>query len=88
MAGRITQNTDATITPGRPGDAATRNVLSRVFLANGEAFEVIVRTRADETVVAKGTAIAARGKLCSLYVKTRAEADVDKPRPRPMEEPG
>lgn len=76
---RIKQNTDATITPGTASDSALRNSLGRVYLDDGEAFEVIVRTRADETLVARGVASAAGGKFCSLYTKVRAEADVDAP---------
>ncbi len=81
MAERITQNADVTITPSKAGDegVATRNTKSRVFVEDGEAFEVIVRTPTDETVAAKGIGRAEVGKLCSVYIKVRAEADADAP---------
>lgn len=79
MAERIKVNTDVTITSGRSDDAATRNSRGRVFLEDGESFEVIVKTRTDETVVASGTASAVSGKLCAIYVTVRAEADVNEP---------
>ncbi len=81
MAERITQNTDVTIIPSRTGDrgVATRNSLGRVYVEDGEAFEVIVRTPTDETVAAKGAGKAEVGKLCSIYIKVRAEADVSAP---------
>jgi len=78
---RITHNTDATITPSKAGGPGSpRNSLSRVFLEDGEDFQVIVKTDTDETVVAKGRAKAASGKYCSIYVKVRAEADVSEPK--------
>ena len=80
MATRKTQNTDKPITPGKSSDAALRNVLSRVFVDDKEAFQVIVRTATDETVVVHGTGSAKVGKGCSLYIKVRAEQDVDIPK--------
>ena len=81
-ADRPTQNTGVTLTPARPGeDTVGRNMKGRVYLDDGETFEVIVRTATDETVVAKGTAAAGAGKYCSIYCTIRAEADVDEPPP-------
>ena len=78
---RVTQNTDITITPG--DSVPARNCLSRVFIDGAEAFEVIVRTPTDEILVTKGRGVASRGKKCALYIKTRAEADVDEPAVEP-----
>ena len=77
---RITQNVDISITPAKQG-SLLRNTLGRVYLRDGEDFEVIVKTTTDSTVVAKGKAKAAAGKLCSIYTKVRAEADVNEPKP-------
>jgi len=75
----ITQNTGVTIRPTAAG-SGNRNCLSRVFVGDGEAFEVILRVGPEETLVASGTGVAPTGgKLCAVYIKTRGEADVDPP---------
>ena len=71
---------------GGPEFAPLRNTDGRVYLPDGEAFEVIVRAGATDHVVASGTAAAAAGRLCSIWVRVRGEADVPEP-PAPVIEP-
>jgi hypothetical protein len=76
---RIRQGTDRLIIAGSKSDVALRNALDRVFLEGKENWRVVVETDTDRTVVSHGVAKAKAGKKCAIYVKVRAEADVDTP---------
>jgi len=84
---------NATVEPrasGGPGNEV-RNAWARVWTNDGDTFEVLVRINGhEEHLLASGTAKARSGKRCSLYVRTRGEADVDNPpaiEPEILEEP-
>ncbi len=62
-----------------PEKAAKRNRHSRVTLIDGDIFSVVVRTGGKEYVVVEGEAKAKLGKMFSLFVRVRAEEDVDEP---------
>ena len=82
--GRIALNCGKTMTAiahGEPGRRA-RNHSGRVFVKDGAPLEVIVRDTSDgaEWVVADFSAVAkAKDMLCSVYVRVRAEAEVNEP---------
>ena len=79
---RQTQNPDATLIAkpaGDPDAAAMRNSRGRVFLADGEAYSVVVHIGGERVVMAKGVARSRAGKACALYLTLRAEGDVDIP---------
>ncbi len=86
---RPTSNINKTvIAKAHDEDHSGRNATGRVFLEDGEAFSVVVKVGAETHVMASGTARAKAGKLCSVYVRVRGEADVDEPAPAPeIEEP-
>jgi len=82
---RPTQNVDKTLIPTTRGGG--RNALSRVYLEDGEPFQVIVRIGAEDIVVSKGSAsTGAVDKRCALYIKTRVEKDVLNPADIPVAE--
>lgn len=77
---RFTSNIETTLVPAaHEEDHTRRNTGGRVYLRNLEDFDVIVRTGGDEYIIASGTARAKTGKLCAIFVRIRAEADVEKP---------
>lgn len=80
--GTIVINTDAVIEAadqGGPGWAGKRNTSSRVYVKNGEQFAVTVVVSGRSYTVCSGTAKAKTGKMCSVFVRVRAEADVKEP---------
>ena len=88
--GRIALNCGKTMTAiahGEPGRGA-RNHSGRVFVKDGAPLEVIVRDKSDgqEWVVADFPAVAKSvGKMCSVYVRVRAEAEVGVPKDPALE---
>jgi len=88
--GRIAQNCGQTMTAiAHGGDGRdARNHSGRVFLKDGASVEVIVRDKADGaefviadfTALAKTTNLAAKKRMCAVYVRVRAEAEVDEPK--------
>jgi len=87
--GRITQWFGKDITPAAqddPNKAAIRNSSGRIYLEDKEAFSVVVKIGNEEHVVASGIAKADKDKRCSLFIRVRGEADVDIPKPAPIEE--
>ena len=82
--GRITIHCGGEVKPNAQGeDVAGRNMSGRVFLKGDKPFEVIVRSDGVEMIVCSGTSSATAGKMCSLYIRVRGEADVDEPAPIP-----
>ena len=79
--GRIAINCGGAIIPKTLADTdrASRNVHGRVFVKNGESFTVTATVNGVDYVVCDGTASAKTGKMCCLFVRVRAEADVDEP---------
>ncbi len=79
--GRIGINIGGTIVPRAvdTADKTDRNLHGRVFIHNGEAFSVVVKAGGKEYMVCDGTATAESGKMCAIFVRVRAEADVTEP---------
>ena len=88
--GRVKIDVGGTVTPVAHGEAGAglRNHSSRVFLKDGDTFEVVAFVNGSRyATLTNGTAKAKTGKMCSIYVRTRAEADVVEPVEH-VEEPG
>lgn len=88
--GRIAQNCGKTMTAiehGKPG-RGERNHSGRVFVKDNTQVEIIVRDKGDGTewviadfkAIAKTTDLSAKKKMCSVYVRVRAEAEVPEPK--------
>ena len=77
-SGRIVQDIGATVQAKPHGDAAraSRNSLSRVFCADGEAWAVLAVINGQQIPIAGGTASAKPGTACAIMIRVRAEADV------------
>jgi len=80
---RQRQNKEKTLTPSK-GPSKDRNATDRLFFDPGVPYTVTVEAKGKKTIIASGTTQAEAGKFCALYVRVRAEADVNLP---PVEAP-
>ena len=74
----IAENIDATIIPGKQGEAALRNSRHRAEIADGEAFAVVLQKASGNVRLASGMGKASPGNVCFIYATLRAE-DVERP---------
>ena len=81
--GRIAVNCDGTVIPrdvGGPDGAGLRNHCARTYFKDKDPFSVVMKLNGvDYKTIATGIASAKAGKLCSIFVSVRGEADVDEP---------
>ena len=61
------------------GKASQRNSSSRLFIKDGEAFVVKVTVGGKDYPIVSGVGKAASGKMCSIFIRVRAEADENEP---------
>ncbi len=80
--GRVLQYCGGTVVPAVNTvgpNAGKRNHSARVIVEDGVPFEHIIRLGGDEYVLCTGVTSAKAGKMCSLFARLRAEADVAEP---------
>ena len=80
--GRVAINCDGeieSVSQNVIGKAGQRNLSSRLYIKDGEGFVVKVTVGGKDYPVVSGTGKAVSGKMCSIFIRVRAEADENEP---------
>ena len=68
-------------TPGTQEFSQKRNADGRVYIPHNVAFNVIVRAKGKETIIASGVGLApTTGCLCPVWVRVRQEKEQPEPK--------